>query len=69
MCCTFFFIFLEHLNEVTCNFEGTNTCQYSSNCTVGSKYQWSRQRGTTPSKDTGPSGDADGFSEGKKIAI
>jgi len=52
------------LNEVTCNFEGTNTCQYSSNCTVGSKYQWSRQRGTTPSKDTGPKGDADGDIEG-----
>ncbi|XP_052085911.1 MAM and LDL-receptor class A domain-containing protein 2-like [Mytilus californianus] len=50
----------EQLNEVTCNFEGNNTCQYSSNCTIGSKYQWSRQQSKTPSENTGPYGDAYG---------
>ncbi|VDI15470.1 Hypothetical predicted protein, partial [Mytilus galloprovincialis] len=50
----------DHLNEVTCSFEGQNSCKYSTNSTTGSNYQWTRRGGRTPSDMTGPYGDADG---------
>ncbi|CAG2234174.1 unnamed protein product [Mytilus edulis] len=49
-----------HLNEVTCSFEGQNSCKYSTNSTTRSNYQWTKRVGRTPSEMTGPYGDADG---------
>jgi hypothetical protein len=54
------------LVDVMCDVENPDLCQYQSNCTVGSKFQWSRDSGRTPSKDTGPYTDGNGNPQGKE---
>lgn len=48
-----------------CDFENPDLCRYQYNCTVGSKFQWMRGSGQTPSRDTGPYSDGSGNPHGR----
>uniref|UniRef100_K1Q6C7 MAM and LDL-receptor class A domain-containing protein 2 n=1 Tax=Magallana gigas TaxID=29159 RepID=K1Q6C7_MAGGI len=48
------------LVDEMCDFENPDMCRYQSNCTIGSKFQWARGSGETPSRDTGPYHDGSG---------
>lgn len=48
------------LVDEMCDFENPDMCRYQSNCTIGSKFQWARGSGETPSRDTGPYYDGSG---------
>lgn len=48
------------LVDEMCDFENPDLCRYQSNCTIGSKFQWARGSGETPSRDTGPYHDGSG---------
>jgi len=44
----------------SCTFEDPHFCNYQSNYTMESGYQWKRHYGSTSTPGTGPSTDADG---------
>lgn len=64
-----FYYVSDPLVDEMCDFENPDMCRYQSNCTIGSKFQWARGSGETPSRETGPYHDGSGNPLGKTSQI
>ncbi|XP_061181249.1 uncharacterized protein LOC133189870 [Saccostrea echinata] len=57
------------LVDLMCDVENPDLCRYQSNCTKGSKFQWARGSGETPSSNTGPFTDGNGNPSGHYLFV